>query len=128
MPIKTPNSNRDDRITRARKNLQAALEDYKTGGARGDLPFLTLAKTLEVLTEYVWKDLKQRVEDQGLFAPSPKEAIRQAAVVGIISEPDVWLRIITARNDSIHDYFNIPQTDYVALAERFIALTSKLYK
>ena len=128
MAAKKHVSENPERIRRARINLKSALDAYRKAKGQGDLPFLTLAKTLEVLTEYTWKDLKTKVEEQGLFAPSPKEAIRQAATIGIIDDPESWLRVINARNDSVHDYFNIPEKDYAALAEKFLELTQELYE
>ena len=34
-----------------------------------------------------------------------KEAIRQAAVTGIIRNPEGWLKVLAVRNDTIHDNF-----------------------
>ena len=44
--------------------------------------------------EFVWKEFKDRVECQGLLAESPKEAARQAATIGLLTDPDKWISII----------------------------------
>jgi hypothetical protein len=111
---------RAEKIAKAIKNLEQSIRGYERREQGDDLPFLALCKTVEVLVEYLWKELKQRVEAEGLFAVSPKEAVRQAAVLGLISEPDRWIKIILARNDSVHDYFGIPESDYVALANELL--------
>lgn len=105
-----------EKIRKAEGHLEQALEAYRSRQQHDELPFLTVCKTVEVLMEYLWKEFKERAETEGLFAVSPKEAIRQAAALGIISEPDRWIKIILARNDSVHDYFGIPEPDYVELA------------
>ena len=108
------------KISKAIKNLEAALELYAKRRKADELPFLTVCKAVEVLMEYLWKEFKARVEAEGLFAASPKEAVRQAATIGLIDEPDKWIAIVLARNDSVHDYFGIPEAEYVRLAQDLV--------
>ncbi len=115
-------SEKANKIEKSRKNLIRALEGYGNSSKDDELPFLTVCKSLEVLFEYVWKELKNRVEEEGLFAVSPKEAIRQAARLEKITEPERWIAITNARNDSVHDYFGIPKSKYVELAAEFVKL------
>lgn len=114
---------RVEKIIKATKNLEFALALYNRREPGDDIPFLTLCKTVEMLVEYLWKEFKERVEAEGLFAVSPKEAVRQAAIIGYITDPDKWIAIILARNDSVHDYFGIPEKDYVQLAEELLVRT-----
>jgi len=81
-----------------------------------------VAKAFEVAVEYGWKDLKRRVEDEGLSAPSPKEAVRQAARLSFIEEPEKWIACINARNDSVHDYYRVPPERYIEFAEDLLRL------
>ena len=111
---------RTEKIEKGIKNLAQALEMYEKRKKVDELPFLALCKTVEVLVEYLWKQFKARVEAEGLFAVSPKEAMRQAASIGLITEPDRWIKIVLARNDSVHDYFGIPESDYVELARELL--------
>jgi len=114
-------SERLEKITKAQNNLREALRRYRESDRKhDDIPFLTVCKTVEVLVEYLWKEFKQRVESEGLFAVSPKDAVRQAAAIGLIDAPDRWIAIVLARNDSVHDYFGIPEAEYIRLAEELI--------
>ncbi len=119
-------SKRQSKISKALDNLDAALQLYSDRQKGNDLPFLTVCKALEVAFEYIWRELKSRVEVEGLFAVSPKEAIRQAAVLGLIGGVEEWIAIATARNDSVHDYFGIPEPKYVELAGKLLTLARKV--
>lgn len=111
-----------NKIKQAKEHLELALAAYKVKKPDSPLEFLTVAKAFEVLFKYTWKDLKYRVESDGLFANSPKEAIRQAAKLGIIENAESWIDCANARNDSVHDYFGIPEKRYLALVEQFLGL------
>ena len=104
------------------KNLEAAVTAYRNKVKGDNLSFLALSKALEVFMEYAWKEMKKIVEADGLLAPTPKEAIRQAAVAGLIRDPEEWLKVLAARNDSVHDYFSIPESDYEKLAAKCLLL------
>ena len=113
-------SNRLKKINEAVDYLKQALAQYDQ--AADHLKFLALSKSFEICVEYVWKELKFRIEDEGLEAQSPKQAIRQAAKLGLITDPEDWINCINARNDSVHDYFGIPEEDYRQITETFIKL------
>ncbi|OGQ46799.1 MAG: hypothetical protein A3H42_03510 [Deltaproteobacteria bacterium RIFCSPLOWO2_02_FULL_46_8] len=112
------------KLPEAKQHLQEALNQYRS--VPSELGFLTVAKTFEILVEYAWRELKERVEDQGLDAPAPKIAVKQAARLGLITEPEMWLNCIDARNDSVHDYFGISKKEYLALAEQFLSLVDAI--
>jgi len=105
---------------KAKEHLRLALEQYRK--SKTELHFLTLAKAFEILVEYEWKLLRRFVESEGLEAASPKMAIRQAAKLHVITDPEVWLDCLDARNNSVHDYFGITEKEYVSLAEKFLEL------
>ena len=121
-------SEKANKIEKSKKNLIQALKAYDNRSKDDELPFLTVCKSLEVLFEYVCKELKNKVEEEGLFAVSPKEAIRQAAQLEIITEPERWIAITNARNDSVRDYFGIPENKYAELAVEFIQLIDLIKK
>ena len=108
--------------------LKEAIQAYRTSKGESELPFLALSKAFEIAVEYTWRELKVRVENDGLEAPSPKSAVKQAAKLGMISEPETWINCIDARNNSVHDYFGISEEDYASLAEKFLVLASGLTK
>jgi len=43
----------------------------------------------------------------------------------LLTEPEVWLACIDARDDSVHDYFGIPEEEYVELAQKLLSLIGK---
>ncbi|MCP5464887.1 MAG: nucleotidyltransferase substrate binding protein [Deltaproteobacteria bacterium] len=77
-------------------------------------------KRFEVLMEYSWKLLKIAAEYQGLEAPGPRPAIQEGIHLGWITDPELWADALSARNGSVHDYFQISKTDYLELIENFM--------
>ncbi len=112
-----------NKLRKAVGHLEEAMKLYEKD--KSELCFLTLAKTFETVLEYAWRDLKRRVEDQGLEAPAPKLAIKEAAKLHFISDPETWLDCIDARNNSVHDYFGISEPEYFELAEVLLKLIKK---
>jgi len=121
-------SKKQNRIKTSLEQLALAIKAYESSDKDDRLPFLALSKAFEVAIEYAWRELKIRVEDEGLEAPSPKAAIKQAAKLKLIDDAEKWLACINARNDSVHDYFGIPESDYVRTAKDFIGLASKILR
>ncbi len=111
------------KLPEAAENLSEALKQY--AAKESELNFLTVAKAFEIAIEYVWRELKRLVEDQGLEAPSPRMAIKQAAKLGLITDPETWLACLEARNNSVHDYFGISQSEYVDLARQLVDLIQR---
>lgn len=112
-------------IEEALGNLSSAIEGYQKKGKHDPLPLLALTKAFEVAVEYAWRSLKKRVEDEGLDCPSPKAAVREAAKLGFISDPALYLKTIEARNASVHDYFGISTDEFVRLAQEFTKFAKK---
>lgn len=114
------------RLKESLAQLQTAITAYKRSDGDEQMEFLALSKAFEVAVEHAWRELKMRVEDEGLDAPSPKAAIKQAAKLGFISDVEDWLAAIDARNDSVHDYFGIPESNYASLAGKFLKLCQSI--
>jgi len=108
------------KLPKSIRHLEEALAQYRTKSS--DLNFLTVSKAFETVVEYVWRTLKRIVEEEGLEAASPKMAVRQAAKLKLITEPEAWLDAIEARNNSVHDYFGISETEYSELAQELLKL------
>lgn len=115
-----------NKLPNAAKNLEAALALYEKNPT--ELNFLALSKSFEIVVEYAWRLLKTMVEDQGLDAPSPKMAVKEAARLQCITDPGTWMDCIDARNDSVHDYFGISRNEYISFAEKFLSLIKKIKK
>ncbi|EKD52375.1 MAG: hypothetical protein ACD_62C00043G0005 [uncultured bacterium] len=106
------------KLLKSLNNLKSAVRFYeKDTKAPDEIRFIALSKAFEVCVEYAWKELKTRVEEEGLDAESPKETIRQSARIGLIASAEIWLDFISVRNEGVHDYFDIPESDYLELAK-----------
>jgi len=102
--------------------LEAAMDLYNKEDDQKELHFLMVTKTFEVLVEAGWKEFKSQVEDEGMDAPSPKEAIRKAATLGLTKNPEKWIECISARNLSVHNYFRLKPSQFIELVNELIEL------
>lgn len=83
-------------------------------------------KRFEFTFELSWKLMKNVAQMQGLIVKSPKNAMRQAAVIGLIDNPVEWFDFIDARNYTVHTYNEgIAQYVYKS-AKKFIPFVEKL--
>lgn len=119
-------SKRSRPLKEALTNLDEALKLYDRRAKDDPLPFLTATKAFEVAVEYGWRELKARVEDEGLDAPSPKAAVKEAARLNMINDPGFWLKAIEARNASVHDYFGIGEEEFISIATEFLKIAKAL--
>lgn len=119
-------SKRTAKLHESLDHLKAAIRAYEKRRKADPLPRLALTKAFEVAVEYGWRELKRRAEDEGLDVPSPKAAVRQAARLGLIGDPEKWMELIDARNSSVHDYFGFEGDDVARLAKRCLELVEKI--
>ena len=119
-------SKRSAKLSESLGHLREARQAFAHRRKGDALPLLALTKAFEIAVEYAWRELKRQAEDEGLDVPSPKSAVRQAARLGWISDPEAWMEMIEARNASVHDYFGIGEADFVKLAGKFLALAEKI--
>lgn len=110
----------------ALKDLSLALEEYEETESEETkrMRFLAVTKAFEVSLEYLWKYFKSEVEDRGLEAPSPKDAVRAAAEIHLTDTPELYIQAINARNQSVHDYFSMSEEDFVKLIRNFLKLAN----
>ena len=118
-------SEKGEPLDQALCNLDAALVSYRAREEDDPLPLLAVTKAFEVAVEYAWRAMKGRVEEEGLDCPSPKAAVREAARLGLISDPSRYMTAIEARNASVHDYFGIGVDAFVRLAEGLLKQARK---
>ena len=111
-----------DNLKKALKFMEAAKESDR------DVAFLSVAKAFEVAVEYAWRDLQQKIESEGLDAPSPKAAVREAARLSIVDSAEAWIDYINARNAGVHDYFGMTNEAYIKIANEFLDDAEKIIK
>lgn len=65
-----------------------------------------LIQRFEFCTELAWKSPKEFLEAQGLIVEysTPKSVLKNAYAAGYLDQTDVWLDIISARNQTPHIY------------------------
>lgn len=118
-----------NKLDRAILDLKMSMKFYKKAGGDEPTAFLAVAKAFEVATEYAWKELKRRLEEKGITdAYAPKDVIRRAAQIGMLDDAENWLNYIDARNDSVHDYYGMAQSEYVELAGKFLKDAGRVVK
>lgn len=71
-----------------------------------DIQFDAICKRFEVCFEYLWKHLKQIANDAGVEVYTPKDALKEAVKMKIISNLDLWLDFLQERNLSVHNYYS----------------------
>ena len=110
----------DLKLKNSIKELEHALTFLPK--ARSDKVYLSgISKSFEVCLEYLWRHLKQRVEEEGLEAYSPKEIVKTAAKAGFIDDAEVLIECINARNSAVQDYFGTDPGEYLELIAKFAA-------
>ena len=112
-------------LKKAVSQAEAAIDLYHKENDQRDLNFLMIVKAYEILVELAWKYFKLKVEDEGLSAPSPKEAVRKDATIGIIEDPQKWIGFIEARNLSVHDYFGLDSDSFLKLITDLVRVARK---
>lgn len=81
-----------------------SLEDAIALPVQNQRDMAGIIQNFEFVYELGWKMLKERLEEQGIIANSPKEVLEKAFQVKFIEEENLWLEIIKARNLSTHTY------------------------
>lgn len=102
-------------------DLKEMLAFFDKAGRDEPVAFFAVVKSFEVAVEYGWKELKRKLQEKGLEdIYAPKDVIRKAAEVSLIDDAERWLDYVDARNSSVHDYYGMSQTEYVALVRQFL--------
>ncbi|MFH1830881.1 MAG: HI0074 family nucleotidyltransferase substrate-binding subunit [Pseudomonadota bacterium] len=108
-------------------DLKEMLAFFEKMGGDEPAAFFAVVKCFEVAVEYGWKELKQKLREKGvedLYAP--KDVIRKAAQMQLIDNAETWLDYVDARNSSVHDYYGMSQSEYIALIRRFLKDAKKV--
>ena len=84
----------------------------------------------EICFEQSWKAMKETLERHGFGDKkigSPKMIIKQAFAAGMIDDEELWLEMLTARNDVAHSYNEEIALEIIDAAQKnFIALFDAL--
>jgi nucleotidyltransferase substrate binding protein (TIGR01987 family) len=89
-----------DELKRAIRRLREALDLPKSDIIRD-----SVIHRFEFTVELSWKALQRYLKASGISESlTPKNTFREAAKLGVVSDPEAWIRFIDARNLSSHTY------------------------
>lgn len=89
-----------DELKRAIRRLREALDLPKSDIIRD-----SVIQRFEFTVELSWKALQRYLKASGISELlTPKNTFREAAKLGVVSDPEAWIRFIDARNLSSHTY------------------------
>ena len=96
-------------LTKTKKllnDLRRAVERLKEalGAEPTQLNKDATIQRFEFTFELAWKLMQAMVEAEAMEAFGPKNAIRRAAQVGVIANPEEWFKFLKARNLTTHVY------------------------
>ncbi len=74
------------------------------GIAKSDLEKAGTIQYFEFTFELAWKTLRRILKARGKDLNSPKTVVREAALEGLIADPEVWFGFIDVRNETVHTY------------------------
>ncbi len=86
---------------KAVKKLKEALDE----DISNPLLYDGVIQRFEFTYELAWKLIKLLLESEGIAAAnSPRAAFKEAFAAGIITEGEIWMDMINARNLTVHTY------------------------
>ena len=116
-----------EKFQQAAADLERAIS-FETKAKTDPFYYGGIAKAYEVAIEYAWKYFRTEAIDAGLEAESPRDAIKQAGVIGILSDVEKWLKFLKIRNIAVHDYLGVSQEEYIQTAKDLSKELNELQK
>ena len=86
------------------KKTLAALEKSIIAPVEEARDLSGIIKDFEIVYEMSWKTLKLYLQDNGHETKTAKDTFSTAFELRIINDEDVWLEILSTRNDTVHIY------------------------
>lgn len=111
-------------LINATKRLKEALEQDET-----DIVIDGVLHRYEFTFELAWKTLKDYLEYLGISmnTGSPREVIKESFAHNLISDGEIWIKMMLARNSLSHLYDEeISRQIYVAIKNEYIHEFEKL--
>ncbi len=97
---------------------QAMFERFRSG-MQDDRDQMGAVLAFKVCYELALRVMKAILTSQGLEATSPKDIFRQAALIKMIADPEVWFDFQVKRNLTAHTYEQENLTAIVDIFEIF---------
>ncbi len=80
----------------------------------------------EFCFELSWKLMQTILQENGIEAYGPRNSIREAAKLGLISDPKLWLEFLKARNLTVHTYEEKLARQIYQKAKKFLSSLEEL--
>ncbi|HLW72467.1 MAG TPA: HI0074 family nucleotidyltransferase substrate-binding subunit [Candidatus Babeliales bacterium] len=103
---------------------QAVFERFRRD-MQNDRDQAGAVQAFEFCYELAWKMMKRVLGTQGINAESPKDVMRNAALVKLIDDPEIWFGFQEKRNLTVYIY---EQENLTAIVESFDLFSMKLDK
>lgn len=84
-------------------NLDETINCIKSEGIN-KIYTMALIQAFEISFELSWKTIKDYLEYNGISVNTPREAIKEAFSMNIISDGQSWIDMMEARNKTSHTY------------------------
>ncbi len=94
---------RFENFEKASINLNETIECIKQNGIN-KIYTMALIQTFEIVFELAWKTMKDYLEFNGIITDTPRETIKEAFSKNIISDGQIWIEMMEARNKTSHTY------------------------
>ena len=94
---------RFENFEKASTNLTETTECIKQNGIN-KIYTMALIQAYEIVFELAWKTMKDYLEFNGIITDTPRETIKEAFSKNIISDGQIWIEMMEARNKTSHTY------------------------
>jgi nucleotidyltransferase substrate binding protein (TIGR01987 family) len=118
-------------IARFGEMLKAYRDNSKRPQLEQEAVQDSLIKRFEYTFEVAWKTCKRHLEGEGFTEAatgSPRDIIRLAAQIKLISNPEAWFGYLQFRQDTSHDYSSDKAEAALDTAEDFYRDVVNLYQ
>ena len=110
----------------ALKNINETFDHIKKHGIN-KIYTMALIQAFEMVFELAWKTLKDYLEFEGINTDTPRETLKTAFLRNIITDGDVWIEMMEARNKTSHTYREeLANSIAIEITEKFIPLLNNL--
>lgn len=110
----------------ALKNINETFDHIKKHGIN-KIYTMALILAFEMVFELAWKTLKDYLEFEGINTDTPRETLKTAFLRNIITDGDVWIEMMEARNKTSHTYREeLANSIAFEITEKFIPLLNNL--
>ncbi len=104
----------------------ASLESALARAPQNDLERDGVIQRFEYSFELAWKTGKRFLFGLGIVSTSPRSVLRDLAQQGLISDANLWLQLLVARNYTSHTYNEATAQWVYSQAEPFLRVAKEL--